>query len=312
MLENSEGKIEEISFSGANFTQIQDLGGICIKAGDIALNSVKFISLNSSLTEYQSMRLHMSCGSAAKLQLTDIQADIPSSQNCLWISNVDCSISGPAVTPGISVFFLPVISSVTFVALENRLRFTVNGEMLIPCGLSLELLFEADNISKIESVADVTTANDHQLIFYTNNSIFNDSPPNESISLRMAVKTDIMNGISYSSPFVLKEKKYDPNNPVSPRNRRDGIIVLSILLPIFFLKICASLFLFFAYRRRRIKKSKEMFQKKVQEIFIAQQNAENYSSNKKKQKAYEISSNDSESNSFLLPADEQEPFFEDD
>ncbi|KAK2947351.1 hypothetical protein BLNAU_17738 [Blattamonas nauphoetae] len=128
-------------------------GGIVQKGGELTISSGIFSDNGRTDSSFPSARQNIHCEGEGKLTIDSLsKGDGTDEQPSAWIDADDCTLTGKQTVVS-SPLFVPTLdsdtSSTNFEKKTNTMHFTVKGEMLVPCGLDVEV-FEWDSSKSVK------------------------------------------------------------------------------------------------------------------------------------------------------------------
>ncbi|KAK2954329.1 hypothetical protein BLNAU_10661 [Blattamonas nauphoetae] len=128
-------------------------GGIVQKGGELTISSGIFSDNGQTNSSFPSARQNIHCEGEGKLTIDSLsKGDGTEEQPSAWIDSDDCTLTGKQTVVS-SPLFVPTLnsdtSSTNFEKKTNTIYFTVKGEMLVPCGLDVEV-FEWDSSKSVK------------------------------------------------------------------------------------------------------------------------------------------------------------------
>ncbi|KAK2944301.1 hypothetical protein BLNAU_20797 [Blattamonas nauphoetae] len=128
-------------------------GGIVQKGGELTISKGEFSDNGQTNSSFPSARQNIHCEGEGKLTISSLaQGDGTKNTPSAWIEADECTISGDQDIVS-SPLFVPTLdsdtSSTNFEKKSNTMHFTVKGEMLVPCGLDVEV-FEWDSSKSVK------------------------------------------------------------------------------------------------------------------------------------------------------------------
>ncbi|KAK2946897.1 hypothetical protein BLNAU_18196 [Blattamonas nauphoetae] len=131
-------------------------GGIIQKGGELTVSSGIFSDNGRTNSSFPSARQNIHCEGEGKLMIDSLtKGDGTKNSLSAWIDADDCSISGdPDIVS--SPLFVPTLdsdtSSTNLDKKTNTIHFSLKGEMLVPCGLDVEV-FEWDSEKSVKGAS---------------------------------------------------------------------------------------------------------------------------------------------------------------
>ncbi|KAK2944290.1 hypothetical protein BLNAU_20786 [Blattamonas nauphoetae] len=128
-------------------------GGIVQKGGEMTISTGIFSDNGQTNLSFPLARQNIHCEGEGKLMINSLaQGDGSKNTPSAWIDADECSISGDQDIVS-SPLFVPTLdsdaSSTNLDKKTNTMHFTVKGEILVPCGLDVEV-FEWDSSKSVE------------------------------------------------------------------------------------------------------------------------------------------------------------------
>ncbi|KAK2953947.1 hypothetical protein BLNAU_11049 [Blattamonas nauphoetae] len=128
-------------------------GGIVQKGGELTISKGEFSDNGQTNSSFPSARQNIHCEGEGKLTIDSLsKGDGTKNSPSAWIDADDCPIDGDQDIVS-SPLFVPTLdsdtSSTNFEKKTNTMHFTVKGEMLVPCGLDVEV-FEWDSSKSVK------------------------------------------------------------------------------------------------------------------------------------------------------------------
>ncbi|KAH7826951.1 uncharacterized protein MONOS_5880 [Monocercomonoides exilis] len=145
-LDQSSAAIEMTTF--ANSAK----GGLSITSSNATLSSCRFEGNKPNIYGFESVNRNIRC--VGKKSLLNIESVVSSGDeeneatSSLWILNEGCKLSG-AVADRQSPFFIPSLKRATNKTVGDNRVITVSGSLLIPCDLSLRIIYDHSSSSEI-------------------------------------------------------------------------------------------------------------------------------------------------------------------
>ncbi|KAK2954401.1 hypothetical protein BLNAU_10733 [Blattamonas nauphoetae] len=128
-------------------------GGIVQKGGELTISKGEFSDNGRTNSSFPSARQNIHCEADGQLHIDSLaKGDGSKNTPSAWIDADECSMDGDQDIIS-SPLFVPTLdsdnSSTTFEKKTNTMHFTVKGEMLVPCGLDVEV-FEWDSSKSVQ------------------------------------------------------------------------------------------------------------------------------------------------------------------
>lgn len=126
-------------------------GGISVTNGTLTITNGRFERNNPQITNYPSFRRNIHCeGRNGVINLNSLRlGDGKEELSSLWIDSSECTLNGLPETRA-SHLFMPTVTSVENTTHGSTMDLTVIGTLLMPCDLSLQLVFIANKTEPSE------------------------------------------------------------------------------------------------------------------------------------------------------------------
>ncbi|KAK2943941.1 hypothetical protein BLNAU_21144 [Blattamonas nauphoetae] len=131
-------------------------GGIVQKGGELTITKGEFSDNGRTISSFPSARQNIHCEGEGKLMIDSLsKGDGTRESPSAWIDAEECTISGDQFIVS-SPLFVPTLdsdnSSTNIEQKTNTIHFSLKGEMLVPCGLDVEV-FEWDSEKSVKGAS---------------------------------------------------------------------------------------------------------------------------------------------------------------
>ncbi|KAK2942325.1 hypothetical protein BLNAU_22750 [Blattamonas nauphoetae] len=149
-------------------------GGIVQKGGELTISSGIFSDNGLTNSSFPSARQNIHCEGEGKLTIDSLsKGDGTEEQPSAWIDADDCKLTGKKTVVS-SPLFVPTLdtdnSSTNLEKKTNTIHFSLKGEMLVPCGLDVEV-FEWDSEKSVKGASTLLQLDTLAITKWTENEI---------------------------------------------------------------------------------------------------------------------------------------------
>ncbi|KAK2944133.1 hypothetical protein BLNAU_20965 [Blattamonas nauphoetae] len=131
-------------------------GGIVQKGGELTISKGEFSENGGTNSSFPSARQNIHCEGEGKLMIDSLsKGDGTKNSPSAWIDSDECTISGDQDLVSSPLFFPTLDSDNSSTNIEkktNTIHFSLKGEMLVPCGLDVEV-FEWDSDKSVKGAS---------------------------------------------------------------------------------------------------------------------------------------------------------------
>ncbi|KAH7829831.1 uncharacterized protein MONOS_11303 [Monocercomonoides exilis] len=297
-----------------------------IFCGSSEITKGEFSYNNPNISGYPSIRRNIICTNRGMLIIQSLKGGdgmLPNSS--MWILNDDCEISG-IILEHPSELFVPHLDSVDVTELENEIKLTFKGLLLLPCDLSFGVVTTIEHTDSIEycKMDQKSFANETFVEGKIPKDIIMKAPDESQVTASIWLINCLLP--NWTSTFVLKNKtasnKATEYNSLSRSERNESswlTIVMAIFAFLFFIVLIVSIVVLIRWRKLKeeAKKYKEIVEDTVrkdpkafemvtmemspeEQWRRAEREAEKKNEERMKKRVYDTNMQHSESSEYLL------------